>query len=117
MATRVDAELACGTDLPCGGVKCGIEAAVHAMNDLFAAHSDSTPAWGSLLVDTSNAFNTINPVALLWNACILILWPHYCRFLFNTYRSWAALVIKGSNGFLFSREGVTQGDPCLQVTP
>ena len=50
MATRVDAELVCGTDQLCCGVKCGIEGAVHAMNDLFAAHSDSTPAWGSCLL-------------------------------------------------------------------
>ena len=109
LTTRVDAELACGTDQLCGGVKGGIEGAVHAMNDLFALHSNSATGWGVLLVDASNAFNTINRVALLWNA--RILWTRCSRFLFNTYQGWAALVIRGSDKFLFSREGVTQGDP------
>jgi len=109
LATRIDAELVCGTDQLCGGVKCGIEGAVHAMNDLFTMHSDSTPAWGVLLVDASNAFNTINRVALLWN--VRILWPRCSRFIFNTYQGWAALVVRGSEESLFSREGVTQGDP------
>ena len=49
LATRVDAELVCGTDQHCCGVKCGIEGAVHTMNDLFAVHSDSAHAWGSCL--------------------------------------------------------------------
>ena len=49
LATRVDAELVCGTDQLCCGVKCGIEGAVHGMNDLFAAHSDSTLPGGSCL--------------------------------------------------------------------
>ena len=48
-------------------------------------------------------------MALLWNACML--WTRCSRFLFNTYQGWAALVIRGSDKFLFSREGVTQGDP------
>ena len=60
LTARVDAELACGTDQLCGGVKGGIEGAVHAMNDLFALHSNSATGWGVLLVDASNAFNTIN---------------------------------------------------------
>ena len=58
LTTRVDAELACGTDQLCGGVKGSIEGAVHAMNDLFALHSNSETGWGVLLVDASNAFNT-----------------------------------------------------------
>ena len=109
LTTRVDAELACGTDQLCDGVKGGIKGAVHAMNDLFALHSNSATGWGVLFVDASNAFNTINRVALLWNA--RILWTRCSCFLFNTYQGWATLVIRGSVKFLFSREGVTQGDP------
>ena len=33
------------------------------------------------------------------------------RFLFNTYRGFARLVLRGSDECLFSKEGVTQGDP------
>ena len=40
-----------------------------------------------------------------------LLWPRCARFLFNTYRSWSLLVLKGSSDYLYSKEGVTQGDP------
>jgi len=63
---------------------------------------------GILLVDATNAFNSLNHAALLWNAHIL--WPQCSCFLFNTYRGWAALVVHGSGQFLYSKEGVTQGD-------
>ena len=49
LTTSVDAELACGTDQLCGRVKGGIEAAVHAMNDLLSLHSNSAPGWQSCL--------------------------------------------------------------------
>ena len=32
-------------------------------------------------------------------------------FLFNTYRGFARLVLKGSDECIFSKEGATQGDP------
>ena len=32
-------------------------------------------------------------------------------FLFNTYRGWAPLIVRGLGELLFGREGVTQGDP------
>ncbi len=62
-----------------------------------------------LMVDASNAFNSINRISVLWNA--RILWPRCSRFLFNTYRGWAPLIMKGSSTILYSKEGVTQGDP------
>ena len=33
------------------------------------------------------------------------------RFIFNTYRGWAPLVVRGASSFLYSKEEVTQGDP------
>jgi hypothetical protein len=41
-------------------------------------------------------------------------WPTGARFVFNCYKHWATLVLQGNNGtgtFIFSKEGVTQGDP------
>jgi len=37
--------------------------------------------------------------------------PQCARFLFNTYRGWSMLVLRGSSTFLYSKEGVTQGNP------
>ena len=53
-ATRVDVELACGSDQLCGSVKSGVEGAIHAMTSLFLQHG-STSDWDVLLVDASNA--------------------------------------------------------------
>ena len=64
---------------------------------------------GLLLVDAKNAFNSVNRCASLWNA--RILWPRGARYLFNTYRGFSKLWISGSSDFLFSKEGVSQGDP------
>ena len=107
-ATRGDIESLCGADQLCGGVKSGIEGAIHAMNEMYSQNCTSDDL-GILLVDASNAFNSLDRAALLWNA--RILWPRCSRFLFNTYSGWAALVVHGSEEFLYSREGVTQGDP------
>ena len=80
-ATRVDVELACGSDQLCGSVKSGIEGAIHAMTSLFLQHG-ATSGWGVLLMDVSNAFNSLNRVALLWN--VRVLWPCCSQFIFNT---------------------------------
>jgi len=109
-ATRVDFELAYGSDQLCGDVKSGIEGAIHAMSSLFLQYG-SASGWDVLLVDASNAFNSLNRVTLLWN--VRVLWPRCSRFVFNTYQGWATLVVRGSEECLHSMEGVTQGIPCL----
>jgi len=63
-ATRVDIELACGSDQLCSGVRSDIEGAIHAMTSLFLQHG-SASGLGMLLMDASNAFNNLNCVALL----------------------------------------------------
>ena len=102
--TRDDVEMTCGTDQLCAGVKMGIEAAFHAVHDLFEDNKESD--WGILTIDASNAFNSLNRV---WN--VRLLWPTATRFVFNTYQGWSALVLRGSDEHMASMEGVTQGDP------
>uniref|UniRef100_A0A1X7U8J9 Reverse transcriptase domain-containing protein n=1 Tax=Amphimedon queenslandica TaxID=400682 RepID=A0A1X7U8J9_AMPQE len=105
--SRDDVEVRCGTEQLCAGVRMGIEAAFHTVHELFEENANSD--WGLLTIDTSNAFNSLNTVALLWNA--RILWPTAARFIFNTYQGWSALVLRDSSTNLASMEGVTQGGP------
>ena len=77
------------------------------MYDLFNEHEGN--GWGLLMIDASNAFNSINRQAALWNT--RILWPSCSLSLFNAYRGWAPLVVTDSSEILYSKEGVTQGDP------
>ena len=69
----------------------------------------SGDGWGFLLVDAANAFNLVSQVTALWNATIL--WPRCSRFLFNTYRGFAVLLLQNSEECLYSQVEVTQGDP------
>jgi len=98
LATHLDAALVCGSDQLCAGLQAGIKGAIHAMSELLAAHQDDVNGWGVLLVDAVNAFNLLNHAALLLHACVL--WPHCACFLFNTYRGWLMVVLKGSSTFL-----------------
>ena len=107
LLTRYDLEDVCKISQLCGGVRAGIEGAIHAISDLFLEREED--GWGVLLIDASNAFNTINRQAALWNS--RILWPNCSLFLFNTYRGWVPLIVTDSSDILYSREGVTQGDP------
>ena len=71
--TRCDLSDTCDITQLCGGVRCGIEAAIHAVYDLFMDNEED--GWGVLMIDASNAFNSINRQAALWNT--RILWPMY----------------------------------------
>ncbi len=87
----------------CAGQIAGAEAAVHTTREAFA--SDNTEA--VLLVDASNAFNSLNRQVALQN--IRRLYPSIATTLINTYRDSTDLFVDGSS--LLSQEGTTQGDP------
>ena len=88
----------------CVGVPSACEASVHAMDSLF--NLDSTDA--ILLVDASNAFNSLNREAALHN--VPILCPALGQVFKNTYKSPSRLFVTGG-GEILSREGTCQGDP------
>ena len=105
--TRVakqDVIYASGAMQVCAGQKSGGEVAIHAMRHIFEA--DETDA--ALLVDASNAFNSLNRAAALNN--IRVLCPLIATYVTNTYRAPARLFVVGGSE-LKSAEGTTQGDP------
>ena len=101
--TRQDIQDTAGSMQLCAGQISGIEAAVHAVRTLF--HREETEAL--LLVDASNAFNSLNRQTALHN--IQRLCPSLATALINTYRAPSELYVDGD--VLLSREGTTQGDP------
>jgi len=88
----------------CAGHPCGGEAAIHAMRTIFEA--DDTDA--VLLIDATNAFNSLNRAAALHN--LRVVCPTISTYAINTYREPARLFITGGQETQ-SEEGTTQGDP------
>ena len=88
----------------CTGQKAGCEAAAHAMNEIMAEEATD----GILLVDASNAFNSLNRASLLHN--IRYLCPPLSTYIRNCYGTPARLFVAGGHEFE-SAEGTTQGDP------
>ena len=105
--TKIDLEETCSTDQLACGLKAGVEGAIHALSDVFDDNKEG--GCGMLLMDASNAFNSLNREAAFWNA--RVLWPRCSRFLFNTYRGFASLFVAGADEVIYSRDGTTQGDP------
>lgn len=87
----------------CAGQVAGCEAGVHAMSRIQAEGQTQAV----LLVDASNAFNSLNREVAMRN--ILNLCPPLAKMVINTYRENAPLFIDGE--IIFSQEGTTQGDP------
>ena len=110
-----DIQAAAGPLQVCAGHLAGCEAAVHSMRQVF----ESPQSEAVILVDASNAFNSLNRQAALRN--IHYLCPSLSKVLINTYREDIQLFIDGDT--LFSQEGTTQGDPlamgmyAIAVTP
>ena len=101
--TKGDIQDAVGTTQLCAGRIAGIEAGIHSVRDLF----NKKETEGVLLVDASNAFNSLNRQTALQNARRLC--PSLATMLINTYREPTDLFVDGD--VLSSREGTTQGDP------
>ena len=104
MATGSDFVDLCGVRQVCSGLKAGIEGSIHAIRELYEEHCGN--GWGLLLVD---AFNSLNRAAALWN--VRVQWPRCARFLFNTYCGYAPLILNDHPTIIYSKEGVSQGDP------
>ena len=81
----------------------GVEAAIHAVRCCF----DEESTEGVLLVDASNAFNSLNRNLALLN--IRHLCPAIATIAINCYREPVDLFVGGT--VLKSQEGTTQGDP------
>ena len=91
----------------CAGVSSVCEAVVETVKSEY--ESDSVE--GVLLVDASNAFNSLNRNLALRN--ILHLCPSLGRVLVNLYRIESSLFI--GKDTLLSKEGTTQGDPLAMI--
>ena len=100
---ELDIQEASGCLQMCGGQISAIEAVVHAPRTAF----DSNDTEAMLLVDATNAFNSLNRQVALHN--IRRLCPPLATILINTYRAPTDLFVDGDT--LQSQEGTTQGDP------
>ena len=100
---KSDLQNAIGTTQLCAGQDAGCEAAIQAMEHIFAEESTE----GMILVDATNAFNTLNRKVTLLN-CDKIC-PAMSCILINTYREDSRLFVDGD--CVMSKEGTTQGDP------
>ena len=109
--TKIDLEETSLTDQLACGLKAGVEGATHALSDV--SDDNNKDGCGMLVMNASNAFNSLNRETALWNA--RILWPRCSRFLFNTYRGFASLFVAGADEVINSREGTTQGDPLAML--
>ena len=98
-----DIQEAAGPLQASAGLKGGAEAAIHVMRDIF--NEESTD--GVILVDASNAFNSLNRQVALHN--IQYICPPFATVLINTYRMSSRLFVTGGRE-ISSQEGTTQGD-------
>ena len=104
-----DIRKAAGNLQVCAGHQAGGEAAVHAIREIY----EEEECEAVLLVDATNAFNTLHRKTTIHN--IKIKCPSFATYIENTYKQPADLFIMGqgeeTGHSLKSREGTTQGDP------
>ena len=92
----------------CAGQDAGCEAAIHALLKIF--EQEETEA--VMLVEASNAFNSINRIAFLHN--VRKICPSIATFTINCYSSSSLLYFVGGTE-MSSAEGTTQGDPIAML--
>ena len=100
---KKDIQEAVGPLQACSGLNAGSEAAIHAIKEIFNGEETD----GVILVDASNAFNSMNRLVALHN--IRVICPAISTILINMYRISTRLFIAGG-GEILSQEGTTQGD-------
>ena len=108
--TREDVKLAAGNLQVCVGHQAGGEATIHAMKEIFK----DKEVEAAILVDATNAFNSINREAVLHR--IAVKCPEINRYVQNYYGNHlnSSLVDGKQNGdkcILYSEEGTAQRDP------
>ena len=107
--TKEDIREAVGNLQVCAGQQAGCEAAIHAMRQIY----DEAECEAVMLVDATNAFNTLNRKATIHN--IRIKCPSFAKYIENMYKEPAQLYICDRNTnrceTITSEEGTTQGDP------
>ncbi len=100
--------MAAGALQTCSGTESGIEAAIHAMKQLFEEEESEAV----LLIDAKNAFNTLNRHVAL--NTIQEICPAFHSFLKNCYKEPTELFVidrtKNKKEIIYSEEGATQGD-------
>ena len=100
---KEDIELAARPLQTATGLQSGMEAAIHSMRCMV----EDDPTDAVILVDTRNAFSSLNRPAALHN--IRVICPQIATILVNTYRRPACLIILGASD-IYSLEGTMQGD-------
>ena len=109
---KVDVEESVGNIQMCGGQQAGIEAAIHALHEVYNKNESEA----LLLVDATNAFNSLNRQVALRN--VKILCPNIAQYIKNTgtYKQPSRLYIAGGNRkFILSEEGTTPEDNCAMA--
>ena len=95
----------------CAGLESGVEAAVHAARELFKSENCEC----ILLIDASNAFNSLNRSAALNN--VKYICPEFELYLQNTYGLTSNLFLcdDTNHEIIKSAEGTTQGDTAAMM--
>ena len=93
----------------CVGQQGGCEAAIHAMREIY----EEPECEAVLMVDASNAFNTLNRRATIQN--IKVKCPIFAKYVENTFKEPAKLYVSDKkttrSQVIVSDEGTIQGDP------
>ena len=97
---KTDVQIAAGPLQVATGVEGGAEAAIHAMREVF----ENNDCEAVILVDASNAFNSMNRMAALHN--VQYTCPYFATIVINCYRHASRLIVSNGKEML-SQEATT----------